>query len=388
MRSSQQDLSELCIDTLYKSLGEPTQLLTALRQVRVLAEATGATYLHATPQGEIKVYVADGYDESTMELYAQHYVNIDPARDPMLDAAPGEWSCTDDSMLDPKKGWHREFANDFAPMAGLRWVRSNKVLQSRDRLAFVSVQRPAEAKTFDAKVLRRLDALLPHLNRVSRLMIDLEPQLPAVRSGLAILEHVQHAVLAVDGTGIVRYANPAAVDFLADRPGRSARPFRLQANRLRFFGATAACYERALSLASVKERGLRFAFAAPPREGSVFAVPTGGRGAVKSIQVRVIPLHDSLEHWMLSSEPLVLIFLSETCKRDPRDMQRLFGLTEAEADLTALLASGHTVEQCAAERGVRMSTVRSQIQSIFDKTEAASISQLISISVALPPMRR
>src|SRR5574338_89390 len=49
-------------------------------------------------------------------------------------------------------------------------------------------------------------------------------------------------------------------------------------------------------------------------------------------------------------------------------LQRLFGLTPAEAEMTALLAQGRSLEAIAAARGVRVDTVRAQLRTVFRKT--------------------
>lgn len=51
-----------------------------------------------------------------------------------------------------------------------------------------------------------------------------------------------------------------------------------------------------------------------------------------------------------------------------RRLQRLFGLSEAEAQVTVQLAGGATLERIAAARGVSVDTVRAQMRSVFHKT--------------------
>lgn len=49
-------------------------------------------------------------------------------------------------------------------------------------------------------------------------------------------------------------------------------------------------------------------------------------------------------------------------------LQRLFGLSAAEAQVTIRLASGSSLEHIAQARGVTIDTVRAQMRSIFHKT--------------------
>jgi DNA-binding CsgD family transcriptional regulator/PAS domain-containing protein len=60
-------------------------------------------------------------------------------------------------------------------------------------------------------------------------------------------------------------------------------------------------------------------------------------------------------------------------------LQTLYALTQAEAELVALLARGHTLEEAAAERGVRLNTVRSQLKQVFAKTDTNRQGQLMRL---------
>lgn len=57
----------------------------------------------------------------------------------------------------------------------------------------------------------------------------------------------------------------------------------------------------------------------------------------------------------------------------------LFQLTAAEARLTALIARGATTEECASQLGVKTSTLRTQLSSIYDKTGATGKSDLVRL---------
>jgi DNA-binding CsgD family transcriptional regulator len=65
---------------------------------------------------------------------------------------------------------------------------------------------------------------------------------------------------------------------------------------------------------------------------------------------------------------------------------RCHALTTAETRVLAALGSGVRPNQIAREQGVKLSTVRSQIGAIRDKTGAESITALVRLVAALPPM--
>ena len=64
-----------------------------------------------------------------------------------------------------------------------------------------------------------------------------------------------------------------------------------------------------------------------------------------------------------------------------RRVRPLYGLTEAEARVMAALALAETVDEIARTHGVRPSTVRAQVRSIFDKTEVHRQSDLVRLAL-------
>lgn len=60
-------------------------------------------------------------------------------------------------------------------------------------------------------------------------------------------------------------------------------------------------------------------------------------------------------------------------------LQRLFGLTPAEAEMTELLANGESLESIAEVRDVSVDTVRSQLRTVFKKTGMPRQGELVCV---------
>lgn len=65
-------------------------------------------------------------------------------------------------------------------------------------------------------------------------------------------------------------------------------------------------------------------------------------------------------------------------------VQRLFGLSEAEAYLAVALCGGRSLEEASVARGTTLNTVRSQLKSIFGKTGTHRQADLVSVLLASP----
>ena len=111
---------------------------------------------------------------------------------------------------------------------------------------------------------------------------------------------------------------------------------------------------------------------------------TLGEGAQR-VSVSVVPL--SLPDG--ASEPVTLVMLGKRQVCEVLSVQGFahsHGLTAAEARVLAALCRGASPNRIAAEVGVRVSTVRTQISNIRLKTGAASIRALVQQVAVLPPL--
>ena len=64
-------------------------------------------------------------------------------------------------------------------------------------------------------------------------------------------------------------------------------------------------------------------------------------------------------------------------------IERMFGLTRAQARVAMKIASGATPAACARQLGVKISTVRSHLNVVYRKTGALSQAQLVRVLLSL-----
>jgi len=107
----------------------------------------------------------------------------------------------------------------------------------------------------------------------------------------------------------------------------------------------------------------------------------------RPLHVVVTPLRTSTIH-IGKDVPVVAIFISDPDRKPILESQvfaQLFGLTPAEARLAQILASGDSLREASEQLGVAESTVRSQLKTIFTKTNTTRQSQLVRLMLLTPP---
>ncbi len=112
-----------------------------------------------------------------------------------------------------------------------------------------------------------------------------------------------------------------------------------------------------------------------------FIMNVAGSSGPDTYRLMIFPI-DSNQHAFKTDGDLVGIFVHQTLQDRQVDtlfLQDLLGLTVAEAAIAGYIYSGFTPAQIAEHKGVKVSTVRTQLHRIFDKTGTRNQAQLVRI---------
>jgi DNA-binding CsgD family transcriptional regulator len=96
-----------------------------------------------------------------------------------------------------------------------------------------------------------------------------------------------------------------------------------------------------------------------------------------SVMVIANPRHDSARD---GDRPEVGVFLWDLAQRatlDPKVLEGLFGLTNTEVRLATCLSQGNSVAEAAVELGIKASTVRVHLRSVYEKLGVHRQAELI-----------
>lgn len=209
-----------------------------------------------------------------------------------------------------------------------------------------------------------LDLLLDSPARASTAPAGEPPAIPAYRYA-QMLDEIDYGVLLIAGAATVLHANHVAQTELD-----AEHPLQLLGQQLRL-RASADVAALHAAIAAAKDKGLR-------RLLSV------GQGAQR-VTVAVVPL----KRTHLNDEPHTLLVFGKRRVCEALSAQwfaQCHGLTAAEARVLAALCDGQPPTRIAADAGVAISTVRTQISSIRAKTGAESIRELVRQVAVLPPL--
>ena len=112
----------------------------------------------------------------------------------------------------------------------------------------------------------------------------------------------------------------------------------------------------------------------------------GGQGSGQLLAL-ALPLENATDKPHPQPGACMLLLARHGQAAVPDFVMRIFGLSPAEARLLPLLLRGCTPQQIAQELGVKVTTVRSQLSSVFAKTGATRQQDLIRLLGRVPPVQ-
>lgn len=319
-----------------------------------------------TGTGEVRGWWMHGLAREALERYATRYAAEDVLalhiqRQPIatfcasnLDLQPSDYEGTD---------FHREYLLPFDIHSACAAV----VMREGDWVTQLFLQRGRRQPGFGREELARFGRLVPHLQRALQMrqrFADLQMGRNVLTGGLDMLS--MPAIL-VDEFGRVSHHNRSAAAILEQRCDLWLQDGHLQCR----------------STASARQLGLEITKAVAASRGhgaeapGVVLLPRAGQ---KDLMLLVSPL--------LAGGPGGALLFAFDPGQVPSVtaglVQRLFDLSEAEAELAVALCSGLTLEEASAGRGTSTHTARSQLKSIFNKTGTNRQADLISVLLTSP----
>ncbi|KAA2214165.1 helix-turn-helix transcriptional regulator [Teichococcus oryzae] len=312
--------------------------------------------------------------QSTLDEYAERWVALDPRSSPTLWSRSGVFnfqrSCPPSVFMNSE--YWNEFGRKVEPCVH---AMTSIVEENNDIRAALALHRPPDAEPFGDEDEAFLAALFPHLRQAllaqSRLRAVreygewLEAGLGAMHQGIALL----------DGSGRLRHANAALEAMAAQRDGLSLTTEGLMlANRDAMAQARHAL-EIALAVSAGRIRLL------PAGMSFVAPRPSGKPPWL----VQMLPLRHAERGRLPGLRGAVAVVTDSAARRTPSAMllQKLLGLTPAEADLAAALAQGRSIAAQARLRRVSPETLRSHLAAIRRKTGCRRQAELVALVLRL-----
>lgn len=373
-----QQLFSYIVGEIYEAAHNPPNWQTVLDLVCRLTKSNSATLMFLDQDiGKACMKFSTGLSKQILWEYNEHWCSKDPSYDLHKRLVPVGVARACHQLVP-----NREELESMSPEF-YRWLKqcdryyiAGATLFSEDKLhAAISVQRSEEMGEWSDQRMDMLTALVPHIQRalkIHRQLALLETEEKALRLGF---DKMVMGLALIDRFGEIVYTNPMANNILQGHPSLTRRGNRIYATHREDGHKLAEMLNEAIQSDAGLDRepraiGLRSPASSQVLPVLVTPVSKGDRLAdADSNRVRAAIYFSDPQH----SHPM-----------SPDTLMKTYGLTAAEAWVAIGVANGLSLEDVAEQSGTSINTARSQLRSIFRKTNTSRQAELVKLLLTGP----
>lgn len=332
-----------------------------------LAAAVGArsAVLHRGqgPAQVAEISYSGYFSDEQMALYGQEFVHDD-----LWGAALGGRAVNhvwDLEAVVPDNIYERSriYNEWIRPMGDDTFRCLGGVIQRGETTGHIGLHRGRTQKGFDLAERAAIQNCIDHIGRMFDIRRRLDRAGHQGRSLQATLDLVEHAIFTLTMSGRLIHCNGAGEAMLRRQDALLLRQRDVFARD----GQSDAALQTALRAAAAPEGTQASALFVQRERGLPYMLSVSAVWSGVERQIVLIATDPGVHDASLASR-----------------LRALHGLTRAEAEIVVALCEGSALEDVAQERGVALSTVRTQMKAIYSKTDCRRQSELVARFARLP----
>ncbi|UTW12907.1 helix-turn-helix transcriptional regulator [Marinobacterium rhizophilum] len=353
-------------EEIYDVALDPSHWVEALTSISVTFSSNIAAVVTQENDSGLCTWARSlGLGEGDQISYATYYGTISPTFLQLHNGGFGD-ILTDEMHLNRRTYVNSEIYQDYYKPLSIERQTTVVMERTAKDQTYLCLRRP-ESNSYTDVEIQDICRVAAHVYRAIKLQrrTHFEEQLKVALN--AALDHVKSGLVLLDTGGAMIKANLEAERIIAGHDGVYVRGSRLYIERN-------GCLVDVSTLVEVN--GVVGALSPEP-DDCVIAIR---RPLMRPYIVFVYPLGRSNGDG--NERGGTAVFITDTDRRhylDAQTIQELFGLTPAEARLTAALAEGKSLQEYSDEASIASSTARSTLKSVFKKTQTSRQAELVRL---------
>jgi DNA-binding CsgD family transcriptional regulator len=268
-----------------------------------------------------------------------------------------------------------EFYNDWVRPQGFHATLACYVLKEGATSGVVSVARRAGKGEFErGEVEAFTHTIAPHLRRAAQMQVRLM-RAELHRAGSAeAMDRLADAIILLGADGRVLHANRAAQELL-----RAGNGLQLGRDGLLAAHNGDAAALRRLVADAVDNNGAM--------SGADGVLAIRRPAPLPPLTMVVAPIRAELA-WPGLAQPRCAVFVTDPTRLPQPDLaalRKLYGLSRAEAAVALAVCRGQGLAAASAALGIHLSTTRTHLQRVFEKTDTRRQAELARLLLAARP---
>jgi|GEM_PF-6311876 len=368
MQPSPESLSDAdLIEAIYAGIADGAETERAIRGAIARLDASGGNIHVVGAQSlETRYFVGfgEGYTQDAVTAFLDHWQYANAHREAMRRAyvkhGASVYLCHEHIS---ERDWQKAaYFQEFFSKIGQRWLAGGMIRLDDQAEVSIAFSRALGTEPFGETEARFIQKLLPHVERATRVAMKLGrlgASAPVPLTAGLLVANTPSALVGSDGK--IAWTNPSGNALIEECPLVTREQDRLKLTR----PSEDQLFKRAITKAINKD-----VLSAGPERLSLYTDS-------EAYDFEVLPA--SLPNTGLMgavSVALVMIRRRGISQATAARLRDLYGFTRAEADLAILVAKGHSIDEAAVARGVKVSTVKAQMRSVFSKADVSRANAL------------
>ena len=358
------------VGSIYDRVGQPEEWSALLEDlVGFVGGRVGQLAVFSLDGSRKPMWAVSGFDRTQYRTFLYRHATEDP-RLPYILSNQGKVIRAEEGV-DPAQFRETALFKEVVRPFGIEHSLVTYFAREADVMATLAAMRDEEAGPFQSVEMRRLSTLVPHLRRAFEfyaLMRQASERSSDLASALDLLDA---AVILTDSRLRVAHANRAAEELARSRTGLSLDRGSLAIKDGPCSRRIAKAATEALAAA---QGGVKIT------QADHIAITCAATGTPMRVSLHPLSKRPTGTGSRVRAELAVVIRNGAPKVQEGAAgrLQCLFGLTGAEAILAHAVASGRSLSTHARERGVAISTVRTQLRALFAKTQTHRQGELVA----------
>lgn len=356
--------------SLYDAAMDETLWPEALKGLTDLTGSQGATFwvLDGSDQPRLPTFTTVNFDAQFIEMYLKDMVPLDPTVQYLV-RHPSQPIVHDGLVITEREKDRSAYYDWQGQHSDIRFRMVGQARPAPGVQAGVALHRTRMVGRYESVDLDQFSVLHRNLEKALAIGFRLSALGTLQQCTTELLDRNPAAILLLDEHKRIVYANRSAEQFRSSGDGVRLSADGIVALRKQDHDRLQGLIARALS-------GVTSPDVCP---GGVMRVPRPSGKRPYTIGVAAVsPRYPVLSVF----RPAVCVVITDPDAQRLLPIQRVqaaFGLTEAEARLASLLASGAELKSAAAELKITYGTARARLAEIFQKTETRRQGELIKL---------
>lgn len=364
------------IALLYEAPGSAGHWREVISQIsRVFKAPFVGLYLRdlTTNEANVSAGVNLGFEPQFLRSYAERY----HAKNPFVKYFDTNVAC--ETMLRTQRTvpsgavLRSEFYNEWA-RPQKQWGGLSGCIFRKDSLeAILSLIRHRGTRPFDADEEQLAQAVLPHLRRSLELQRKISTLQLTYASAVNALDRWPAGVIVLGEMGEVLLMNSMAEKIVNQRDGLLYENGFIRAS----FGSENEVFLKLIQGAIRASRGEMV------KPGGAMALSR--RSSDASLRLLVAPIRSGAA-LLVETRPSAVVFIGghEPTTLSSEMLREVYGMTPAEAKVAHLLAKGLTPREVAKQLHIKITTARTHLAHVLDKTGTRRQAELVRLLLSGP----